>query len=328
MSGTGQGPSDAVRPSSDRTPVRVGFVGLGTISETHLAVLSELSHVELSFVVDPDPDKSVSFKDAIPPSYPRVTDALDAHEPDLVVIATPTHTHGALVAEVLVSSDARVLVEKPLVHDLDSLAMLQSLDLVVDVSRVAVAHHFAFSPEVCWAADRLARHPEWGPVTRITSSFHDAYITDADHSFAAYLSSWIDSGVNQLSMLTRYVEFVERGPVHETAGGATSWCTVTFRSHGETGAALLRASWQATASSKWTTLELERSGVEIWLDHTAVTAFVARAGQVEDALPNDGRTPRKIAHYRPLYESLLSDAVDPVLAFDTAASVVELLYAQ
>lgn len=94
----------------------------------------------------------------------------------------------------------------------------------------------------------------------------------------------------------------------------------------ETGTALLRASWEAVASSKRTTVELGRSGFEIWLDHTAVTAFITRDGEVQEALGNDGQTPRKIAHYRPLYDSLLSHAPDPILGFDTAASVVELLY--
>jgi predicted dehydrogenase len=306
--------------------IRVGVVGVGTIAATHLAVLGEFARVELSFVVDPDPGTSVSFKGGTPPSYRRLGEALAAHETDLVVITAPTRTHAALTREVLVGSDARALVEKPLAHDLDSLAMLRSLSPADLAARVAVAHHFAFSPEVRWAASQLARHPEWGPVTGITSAFHDPYITHAGHAFATYLSSWIDSGVNQLSMLARYVDLVERGPVHESADGATCWCSVMFHSDGETGAALLRASWQAVASSKSTTLELARSGVEIRLDHTAVTAFVTEDGQVTETLVNDGRTPRKIAHYRPLYESVLSSTPDAILGFDTAASVVELLH--
>lgn len=309
--------------------VEVGLVGLGTIAETHLAVLAERGEVELAFGVDVDAGRSVSFRGASPPLYADVGAALDDHQPDLVVITTPTGTHAALAREVLERArGARVLVEKPFVHDLAALEALEGLDPGLGLpSRVMVAHHFAFSPEVRWAADQIERHPEWGPVTRITSVFHDPYIVDAERSFAAYGSSWIDSGVNQLSMLTRFVELTGARELHETGGGASAWCDVDFRSRGAAGTALLRTSWQAVASSKRTTIELGASGVEVWLDQTAVTALAIRDGRILDVLDNDGRTPRKVAHYRPLYESLLSGSPDPVLGFDAAAHVVRLLHA-
>jgi predicted dehydrogenase len=306
----------------------VGVVGLGTIAQTHLAVLAELPAVAVSFVVDIDPERSVTFRGTTPPRYPDVGAALGEHQPDLVVITTPTHTHAEIVREVLEGCTARLLVEKPLVHDLESLAMLQALDPGLRLgSRVSVAHHFAFSPEVQWAADQITEHPQWGPVTGITSVFHDPYIVEVEHAFAAYGSSWIDSGINQLSMLTRFVDLVEIRNLHETAGGASAWCNVDFLSRGAPGTALLRTSWQAVASSKRTTIELGQSGVEIWLDNTAVTAFVARGGEVLDSLVNDGLTARKMAHYRPLYESLLSETPDHVVGLETAARVVTLLHA-
>ena len=126
-------------------------------------------------------------------------------------------------------------------------------------------------------------------------------------------------------MLTRFVEPTGRGPVHESADGASAWTAATFASRGATGAALLRTSWEAVASSKHTTLHLDRSGTEVLLDHTAVTAVAVQDGTLVDHLPNDARTPRKIAHYRPLYDSLLSATPDPVLGFATAARVLRLL---
>jgi predicted dehydrogenase len=308
--------------------VVVGMVGLGTIAETHLAVLSDFPQVRLAFAVDRDPRADVTFKDGVPPRYERLEDALVHHQPDVVVIATPTDTHAELARVALTGSTARVLVEKPMVHDLAALDELRSLDPAAGVaSRVFVAHHFAFSPEVRWAADLIAAHPGWGPVTRIAAVFHDPYVGDADHSFAAYGSSWIDSGVNQLSMLTRFVEFTGRSSLHESNGGASAWCTGVFLvGESTTGMALLRTSWEAVASSKRTTLYLDDADTEIWLDHTAVTAVAIHRGTLIDHLPNDAHTPRKIAHYRPLYESLFSTTPDPILSFSTAAGVLQLLY--
>jgi len=61
--------------------------------------------------------------------------------------------------------------------------------------------------------------------------------------------------------------------------------------------------------------------VEVWIDHTAMTGFAAWEGELVAAFGNDGRTVRKVAHYRPLYASLLSGRPDPVLGFDAAATI-------
>jgi predicted dehydrogenase len=269
--------------------------------------------------VDPKVDQAPEFRGVRPPHYRRLAEALEAHEPDLVVLATPTDTHADLTVEALAGSRARVLVEKPLVHDLAALDRLRSLD----TSRVFVAHHFAFSPEVGWAAGQLAAHPEWGPVTGITSAFYDPYILRPEQAFASYGSSWMDSGVNQLSMLSRFVDLTALTSARQLDGGASAWCTAEFRSRGAAGTARLRTSWLTGSSSKETALTLD-SGVEIWIDHTAMTGFAAAGGELLAAYGNDGRTPRKVAHYRPLYESLLSGSPDPVLGFEVAVTVTGL----
>ncbi|MFJ6137666.1 Gfo/Idh/MocA family protein [Kitasatospora sp. NPDC092286] len=309
-------------------PVRVGLVGVGIIAATHLAVLAERDDVVLEFTVDPRPVGPVAFRGAAPPHHSSLAEALDAHRPDLVVLATPTQTHTELAALALVRSTARVLVEKPLVHDLGSLTRLRALDGKADVrGRLFTAHHFAFSPEVEWAAELIAAHPGWGPVTAITSAFYDPYVLRGPEAFASYVSSWTDSGVNQLSMLTRFVDLTELTAVRQTDGGASAWCTIGFRSRGEPGTARLRSSWLTGSSSKESSLVLGRSGVEVWIDHTAMTGFAARDGELLAAFGNDGRTPRKVAHYRPLYASLLSGRPDPVLGFDAAAAITGIHHA-
>ncbi len=308
--------------------VRVGLVGLGIIAETHLAVLAERPEVRLEFTVDPRVAQPPVFRGATPARYGSLSEALDAHQPALIVIATPTVTHADLTVEALTRSSARVLVEKPIVHDLASLARLRELDGTVDVhGRVFTAHHFAFSPEVCWAAEQIAQHPEWGPITGVTSAFYDPYILRGRQAFASYVSSWMDSGVNQLSMLARFVDLVALTSARELDGGASAWCTAEYRSRGTPGLARLRTSWLTGSSSKETALVLDESGVELWIDHTAMTGFAARHGDLLATHGNDGSTPRKVAHYRPLYESLLSERPDEVLDFATTTTITELHHA-
>ncbi|MFC0600117.1 Gfo/Idh/MocA family protein [Streptomyces palmae] len=305
-------------------PVRVGLVGVGIIARTHLEVLAERPEVRLDFTVDPHAGPP-SFRGAVPPHYRDMTEALEAHQPDLIVIATPTDTHAHLAVAALTGSRARVLVEKPLVHDLDSLDRLRALEGTVDVrGRLFTAHHFAFSPEIRWAARQIAEQPQWGPVTSITSAFHDPYILRGEQAFASYGSSWMDSGVNQLSVLACFVEPTELASAQEWDDGASAWYVCRYRSRDRLGSARLRTSWLAGSSSKQTALHFADSDVELWIDHTAMTGFAAQEGTLLASHGDDGQTPRKVAHYRPLYESLLSDRPDPVLGFDVAARVTEL----
>lgn len=309
-------------------PVRVGLVGVGIIAETHLAVLAERDDVFLEFTADPRPVAPVDFRGARPPHYGSLAEALDAHRPDLVVLAVPTETHADLVVLALLRSSARVLVEKPLVHDLASLARLRELEREADVpGRLFTAHHFAFSPEVDWAVELVAGNPDWGPITAITSAFYDPYVLRGAEAFASYVSSWMDSGVNQLSMLTRFVDLTGLASSRQMDDGASAWCTVEFRSRGVVGTARLRSSWLTGSSSKESSLVFGRSGVEVWIDHTAMTGFAARQGELLAAFGNDGRTARKVAHYRPLYASLLSGRPDPVLGFDAAATITAIHHA-
>ncbi|PJE98244.1 hypothetical protein CUT44_08215 [Streptomyces carminius] len=307
---------------------RVGMVGLGVIAKTHLEVLAHQPRVSLEFTADPHRPEPPVFRGARPPHYGSLAAALGEHRPDLIVLATPTDTHADLVVQALERSPARVLAEKPLVHDLASLARLRSLDEKADVrGRVFTAHHFAFSPEVRWAAEQLAEHPEWGPVTGITSAFYDPYVLLREKASASYLSSWTDSGVNQLSTLARFVEPTALTSARQLDDGASAWCVCEYRSRGTVGTARLRTSWLTGSSSKETALVFGEAGVEVWIDHTAMTGFAARGGELLATYGNDGRTPRKVAHYRPLYESLLSGSPDPVLSFDTAAALTELHHA-
>ncbi|MFD4998053.1 Gfo/Idh/MocA family protein [Streptomyces buecherae] len=308
--------------------VRVGLVGVGIIARTHRDVLEGQPRATLEFTVDPHVREPIDFRGAKPPHYATLAEALAAHRPDLIVLATPTSTHADLVTEALTRSTARVLVEKPLVHDLASLARLRALAETHDVAaRVFTAHHFAFSPEVRWAADLLAAHPEWGPITSITSAFYDPYVLRGEQAFASYGSSWTDSGVNQLSMLARFVHLTALTSARQLDDGASAWCTAAFRSRGATGSARLRTSWRTGSSSKETALTFGHGDVELWIDHTAMTGFAARGDTLLASYGNDGQTPRKIAHYRPLYASLLSADPDPVLGFETAVTVTELHHA-
>lgn len=238
--------------------------------------------------------------------------------PDLVVVATPTSTHPALVREALDRTTARVLSEKPLASSHAEIRALE-VDRPGAAERVAVAHHFAFSPEVTWARDLVTGHPDWGTPTRVLSIFNDPYGGRLADRQASLVSSWVDSGPNQLSLLAafcsgfRVVGHDDEG--HRAATGLEY----------DGGQASLVSNWLAADSSKQTVLEFLDGRVQVRMDHTSMTGLVVEDGRVTVHAGYTGGLGRKEAHYSGVYDTLLADPADVRLGVRLAGDIARLL---
>ena len=297
-------------------PCRVVLVGLGTIARTHLAVLARRDDVEVVGGVDPKVPAGQPF-----PVFASVAEAhaADLH-PDLVVVATPTETHAEVVGMVLDTTRARVLCEKPLVSSYAGLRALEERHGAA-LERVSVAHHFAFSPEVAWARGVVAARPELGPPTRVVSVFNDAYGDRLEDRAASLVSTWVDSGPNQLSLLAAFT----RGWEVLAHDDRTHRAVTTLRHDG--GSTVLTSSWLAADSSKQTVVELADGAVEVRMDHTSMTGLLLEDGRVTAHAGYTGRLGRKEAHYAGLYDAVLSAPEDPRLGVPLAAEVARVLEA-
>ena len=294
----------------------VAVVGLGVIGTVHLGVLPTLPDVSVAFVVDPRPHV------AGPLDVERFRSLADAlavgRRPDLVVLATPTDTHLDLAAEALAGSDGLVLSEKPLTRDAARLRQLES-EQRAHLGRLRVVNHFAFSPEVEWAVETVHRHG-WGPPQQVVASFADPYGLKTPAQRTSYVSPWVDSGSNQLSLLSRLCRgwVVRDHEVHPS--GLRSVTRLDF----DGGRATLTATWATGASSKQTWLRWS-DGVEVQLDHTAMTGAVLEDGTVTEHLGHDGTVERKTAHYTAMYRALLAGTDEDLLGLALAREVAELL---
>ncbi len=289
------------------TEQRVLVVGLGTIAQTHLQVLGQRPDAVVVAGVDPTADLDEA------PTYRTLDDALAVDlEPTLVVVATPTETHVPIVRTLVERTTALVLSEKPLATTRADIAALADV-----ADRVRVAHHFAFSPEVEWAR-RFTRDLGWSRPSRVLSVFNDAYASLPETRLASVVSSWVDSAPNQLSLLAPFVgpcEVVEHADERDRA--------VTVLDH-DGGRTVLTSNWLAADTSKQTTLEYAGDR-QVRLDHTSLTATVVEGGVVTHQVGYAGSAGRKEAHYRGLYDVLLSDPGDPRLGVPLAADVARVL---
>jgi predicted dehydrogenase len=295
---------------------RVLLVGLGRIAHTHLAVLDRLPEVELVAGVDPAPSYDFPC-----PVHASLADGL-ALDPDLVVLATPTETHAALADALLSSTTAVVLSEKPLAQTCAEIAALESRHSpAVVAERLKVAHHFAFSPEVEWAARLVAEHPEWGPPTHMTAMSTDAYGALTASQRASLVSSFVDSAPNQLSVASA---FTSGWTVESHADRGDRAVTTLTHTGGRT---VLSSNWLAGDSSKHTTVEFLGGEVRVQIEHSSMTVLVTEGDRVTAHTAYADDIERKQAHYLGLYHALLHRPDDPRLGVGLALRIARLLEA-
>ena len=294
-----------------------------------MKALEAISDAEVVVGIDTDKSRTVTFREQDRPVFVSAFDARSnlgrQANPDIFVVATPTGSHAAVCEDV--SShfpEATILVEKPAADNLDD--ALRILEGVGARQRVVVAYHLAFSPEVEWA---IGRAKEWagelGALVAIEAGHADPYQLELDSARARLGSSWIDSGINALSVIEGFATLVGRDSLRRIGSPAHSVFEGRFTC--ETSGSRLNAtvwtSWHATAPTRTTRIRYA-SGAEIVMDHHAVVAYLLLKGEVREIFGSDGTTPRREAHYLALYRSwLVGD--DPVFSAPTSLRLHELL---
>lgn len=284
------------------------LVGLGRIAEVHLEALERFPTVEVVAGVDPDASRRAQFRGSALPVYREVQAGLAGHAVDTVVVASPTTTHLEVCEAVLGHrTDVELLVEKPLATRLADVRRL--LDGAHSTGRrLRVMFHYAYAAEVVWAAERLsALVNRFGPVVDAKAAFYDPYVALPAERTAAYVSSWVDSGINALTVLDRLlgveaVTTLRQIPATFSTYEASVELTSQRRPRG-----VIVTGWDVTDAAKTTLLQFT-SGAALLLDHTAVSARVTDMGEVVDSFAGAGGVPRLVGHYVGLYEAFLSGA--------------------
>jgi predicted dehydrogenase len=310
---------------ASRAGHRVIIVGLGEVARTHIAALEKTPGAKVVAGVDTaPPDPPPAFNGAPLPVFTDVAVVAELR-PSLVVVATPTRTHAAVCEEVAHHMpDADILVEKPASNDLASARRL--LDGGLAGRPVNVAYHMAFSPEVTWAAHHNRSLVEQlGPPTRIVCSFADAYQSDPQAAADRYCSSWLDSGINLLSIIRRFATPVTRHSLRRI--GPASWSAyearISCEAYGHTVEALALTSWYVTDPAKTTRISYP-GGAELVMDHTGVAGHLIRHDRIVDIFGSTGEVPRRESHYLAMYKWWLTDN-NPLWPIDQSKQLHDLL---
>lgn len=305
---------------------QVVIIGIGIAGTVHARVLEDIPSVALVAGIDKS-SRNLTFRGNKMPVYPSVFDMTSESElhPDIVVVATPTRTHAQICGEVgEYFRQASIIVEKPAADNLEDARRI--VRGIGGKQPVAVAYHMAFSPVVEWGRKEAAeRADRLGPPVAIESWGADPYQSDLAGAQERLGNSWIDSGINALSVIERFARPVARTSLRQIGSPARSVFEGTFscEAGGRQLPATVMTSWHSTAPSRWTRIRYS-SGAELVMDHNAVAGYIRQDGTPSAVFGSDGTIPRREAHYRALYRSWLANG-DQIFSADTSMRLHELL---
>jgi predicted dehydrogenase len=196
-----------------QTVMRVGVVGLGTIGQTHLAVLRQLGVAEV-FGADTSAAARHQASDSVVRCFVDYREMFSAAHLDGVVVATPPRSHCEIVVAAL-DAGLGVLCEKPLAVTLeDGEAIAAAVARANTPFQIGFCHRF--QPEVRALRDLLQAGTLGRPVLVNVAFIHGLteqgreWITNADLAGGGVL---FDSGSHAIDLF-RYLA----GDVDEVHG--------------------------------------------------------------------------------------------------------------
>lgn len=301
------------------------IAGIGIAGMTHLRVIEQAPGLEVVAAVDIDGSPGTTFRGKPIPVYSSLHEAAAEQTPSIIVIATPTCTHTAACREAAdCFPGAAILVEKPAADNITDAKFL--LDGDSKHAPVTVALHMAFAPEVSWGrAIVFAKSPEIGEPVHIESWSADAHQLDEASAAERLGNSWIDSGINALSVIERFARVVTRRSLRQFGSQRHSTFEGSFscEAEGLDAEAVVRTSWNVTDSSRSTRIKYS-SGAELVLDHHAVAGFLVENGRMTEVFGSDGTVQRRDSHYAALYKWWLTEN-RPIFSPETSLRLHEVL---
>lgn len=183
---------------------KVGIIGLGTITEYYLEGLKNSKILELTAVCDTliNPVSKKYYEEY--PFYLDYKEMIEKESLDYIIISTPPKSHFE-IAKYALENNVNVIVEKPATTNLKDLKYL--MDLAKQNNLIfEVMYHWQNGSEVI----KFNELYEKEKITEINTTVLDPYSSDEiniDEAKIKLLGTWIDSGVNILSMIKMWLPF-------------------------------------------------------------------------------------------------------------------------
>ena len=186
--------------------IRVGIAGIGHVARHQIEAIKLSGEFALSACCDRDCERLRGIPQRVA-TFAAIDDMLTSVDLDVVVVATPNHSHVEHGIQVL-KAGKWLLVEKPAAASRAGFELLENT-LSSLGGRCTVALHSAFGVEVNWFVDRLRSGDLHLPtIGSFDGRFYDPYFEDGrlQQRAKSLGGSWMDSGINALSVICRVVK--------------------------------------------------------------------------------------------------------------------------
>lgn len=305
--------------------IKIAIVGLGHIGKIHTdAILSNASY-ELVAVCDKNSAYQNIAKGVV--FYESYLQMLEKGGFDVVVVATPNHTHAA-TAENILDHGCNVVLEKPAANSVDELKQLESL-ATQKQKHTYYAFHAAYASEVLWFCEYYKQNKEsLGHINGFYSRFYDPYFAQdelVDHA-KGLEHPWKDSGVNALSVLAWFLD-LDHLILSSTK---VSQCKAQEISHSRKyelknhDFGIIETAWDQGKNFKCTELYFE-CGVKVELNHTAQKVILVDSNGAKKELKSFDDE-RLLNHYKNIFADYAMRIKNNKFNFDTSLAIHQKLY--
>jgi predicted dehydrogenase len=288
-------------------PIRVALIGLGTVADYHLQALA---HMPEAFQVVAGADLQPRKAEKLPAEasfYADFQQLLREQPLDAAVITLPNQLHLSATKTALMALPC-VMVEKPAVLNRQEWSELEQT-YQNHQALLYTSFHARFASDLLWWEEHGASLGLGWP-TGFSSAFYDPYVQDGrlDPAAESLSGSWIDSGVNALSVVfALFPELRYQGhtldiqpEIHNQDIAATYRFTVSDAT-GNKGAAVIRTNWQLGKNYKATELTFEDASIRIILNHSRQSVILQQDGKEKILADLSNSGPRLVNHYRGVY---------------------------
>lgn len=305
------------------------------MAQHHIAAINASSEFELCACSDPDSTRAEILSPAVT-SFPTIENMLHCVDLDVVIVATPNQLHVQHGIQVL-ESGAWLLIEKPAANSKQEFELLAQAR-TKNAGHCTVSLHAAFGLEIEWFVTQQAQSQSrfHSAITSFASRFYDPYFEDGQllANAASLSGSWMDSGINALSVVGRLIE-VDRLQISDSritrvrkSGCSEVQGTVEYRfdEGGRPGYGSIDTNWTLGRNSKTTTLGFADSDSRIVLDHSAQRVLVQEGALKKVLFTGRNKYPRLTNHYIGVFEDLANQIRSGMDNFEYAKKLHDFVY--
>lgn len=292
--------------------LRTGIVGLGHVAAHQIDALSRTTNFRLVAACDQDLAAHAAVAATVD-TYKHLDDLLARSDVDVVIVATPNKLHVEHGIRVL-EAGKRLVIEKPVAET------PAEFDTLADTKNCLSAHctvalHAAFGVEVDWFVTEVAKGRfDDLEFDSFHCQFYDPYVLDGRLQPGANSlgGSWIDSGVNALSVVCRILdpanlEIADSRITRRSdldcleVGGSVDFAVSDPKL---TGLGTIDTDWTTGQNLKVTTLGMKGDSRKLVLHHSNQTVVLLDDGDAELLFESDNGLPRLTNHYIGVFNDL------------------------